>query len=261
MLCFYRVMTAFKIRFLGKAYAYTTTGIANLITSGLEKLTGKKFGRTSAEQMIKDPFGNLLAKAGGITTATLGIATLPTTAPIIGKGALSFAIKQPLIALVGAGLVTTKPGRELIVSAGKGLFKGGKELGVISGKLKKEGKELTISQGLKTAGLLGMGLAGGVLLPKVIPKVIPKIKNKVKKIEGLIYQPKEQLTKSKPVGIEGESPILPERTKVTTGKRSYKKRRAKKQPSVKQSVKINIINRPTGLKITNRNYLNEKTLI
>lgn len=75
--------------------------------------------------------------------------------------------------------------------------------------------------------------------------------------------PEEQLIiTEKPIGIEGEIPLTPEVTTITTGKKPYKRRRAKKVPSVRQSVRVNIFNRPvaTGIRITNKRYISPELL-
>lgn len=222
---------------LGKAYSGIVTGAAGLILTGMERVTGKKYGRITAKEFREEPVGRFLTGAATVTTLGLGVATLPVTAPFIVKA----AIAKPLVAIVGAGLVSTAGGRELIGAAAEGLFKGGEELGLLAEKLKKEDKELTIGEGLKAAGLVGAGVVAAV----GIPIAIKKIKEKIPEIPSF-EEPAEIIVSEKPIGVEDEMPILPETAKITVGKKPYKRRRATIIPPVKQYVKVNIINRATS---------------
>ena len=70
--------------------------------------------------------------------------------------------------------------------------------------------------------------------------------------------PEDQLIKEKPVGIDSEV-MTPETISLTPKKRK-KRAPKKKTPSVRQSVKININNRPVGLRVTNKRYINNGLL-
>ena len=98
----------------------------------------------------------------------------------------------------------------------------------------------------------------GALTRKEIKEQGKSLQQAVAGRGGLITQPAQQLTKEKPVGVEGEAPILPETTTISSGKRRYKRRTAKKTPSVRQSVRVNVIANPksTGMKIINKKYIN-----
>jgi len=112
------------------------------------------------------------------------------------------------------------------------------------------------------AALAGMGY-GAVMIAKIVGYV-KKPKEEIIEAPVIIPTepaPEKQLIPEKAVGVE-EAPILPETTTITTGKKPYKRRRAKITPSVKQSVRINIISRPvaTGLRILNKRYINQEVL-
>lgn len=96
--------------------------------------------------------------------------------------------------------------------------------------------------------------------------MIGRILKYVKKPEApeipSLAPPEEQLITEKPVGIEGEIPITPEVTTITVGKKPYKRRRVKKEPSVRQYVRVNIISKPvaTGMRIINKRYISPELL-
>lgn len=116
--------------------------------------------------------------------------------------------------------------------------------GEIIGETIETGKPpLSPKEALLTGGLLAGGVVGAVAVTKgldSLPSIIPE----------------------KPVGQSNQIPLTPATATITTGKKKYKRRKAKKTPSVRQSVKINIINKPrnTGFRITNKRYLNKELL-
>ncbi|GAI10901.1 unnamed protein product [marine sediment metagenome] len=228
-------------KFLKKAYAAVVAPVANILTAGIEKITGGTYGRTSVQEILEDPVGKVLSTAAGVTTLALGAVTLPYTAPVVAKAAVTFVAKAPVAALALGGLATVPAGRELIGQAAKGIFEGGKALGKAAEVAKEEGVPLTLKEGLKAAGLVGAGVVAAV----AVPKIIEKIKGLPEKIPSLI-EPEEVMIKEKPIGIEGEVPITPEVTEITVGKKPYKRRRAKIIPSVRQLVRVSVISRATG---------------
>lgn len=111
-----------------------------------------------------------------------------------------------------------------------------------------------------------LGAAGysAVMIGRILKYVkkpkIPEIPEDVGAPPVFIPPPDEQLITEKPLGIEGEIPLTPETTTITTGKRAYKRRRAKKTPSVRQSVRVDIVNKPIGMRITNKRYIRHELL-
>lgn len=200
------------------------------------------------------------------------------TKTVLGKIAKSFipvTTKGKIYAgvgtAVGAGILKTSPtartfAKEKVLGlpqVPKKIFGFGGEVGKVIEKERTFGKE-DIVKGLKVAGILGAGVAvGAVVIPKVIEKVKEiretKQEKELQPVESVSVDPAKQLLQEKPIGIQGEVPITPETTTIPTGKKTYKPRRAPKQPSVKQSVRLNIINTSTGIKQTNK-YLSQKVL-
>lgn len=235
--------------FLKKAYAGLVTAVAKPIVKAIGAITGKEYIPITAKEFLSEPVGKALSSAAAVTSIGLGVATLPYTIPVVAKAALA----KPVVALVGLGLVSTKGGRELIGYAAEGFVKGGEQLGLAYEKAAEKGEELTLGEGLKAAGLVGAGLVLGAGAPAIIEKT----KEIFAGFETLEIPPEKQLVTEKPIGIEGEVPITPETTTITTGKKPYKRRRAKITPSVRQYVRVNVISRSTSTGIRqSHKYLN-----
>jgi len=237
---------------IGKAYSGLVTGVAGVITAGIEKVTGETYGRMTAVEFREEPTGKVLTTAFTGTLTALGVATLPVTAPLVLKG----VIAKPVVALVGAGLLVTKGGRTLITKGVEGVYLGGKALGEAYEVAEEKGEEITISEALKTAGLVGAGLVVGAGAPAIIEKgkeIFTDITGK--ELKEVV--PKEQLIPEKAVGDAG-IPVTPATTTITTGKKPYKRRRAKITPPVKQYVRVDIINQPRNLQSIK--YINSNPL-
>lgn len=208
--------------------------------------------------------------------APIGLSAVATIPKTLIKAVTSFAKAKPLATVtatiggfLGYGVLKESPkAKEKVLSTIKKLpqvpkeiIGYGEEVGKVIEGERAFGKEDVI-KGLKTAGVFGAVVGAGAL-------IIPKIKDwrKAKKTEeGLILgetpmiqtEAKEQLITEKPIGIEGETPITPETISLTAEKKPYKRRRAKKPMSIRQSVRVNIINRTqsTGIRI-NKKYIND----
>lgn len=255
----------------GKVFSTAVTTPANIITAGLEKVTGKKYGRTTAKEFSESSFGKKLTKAAAVPAAGLVIAAgAGGRAASLAKSLVPATIKGKVItgtsALIGYGVLKSSPKAQKtvekaivslpdkpskIIGLGKGIGQ------VIEKKKKFTAKD--VGKALAVAGIVGGAAAGAaVILPKIKEKftkekaVVPEVSPGV--FEATPEQA-QQLVKEKPIGIEG-TPQTPQTTKITTGRKPYKRRRAKKTPSVRQSVRVNVINRSTGIR--NTNYIKER---
>lgn len=228
------------------------TGISGLIT---------KSALITPRLIKTDPVGSATKAIvlGGIAAAALS----PATA---GRAAVSL-IPKSVVGKVGAAftgitvgtvLVKSPKARKAVSQAPKTFIQTGLTGGEIiadvieTGKPKVGAKEALITGGLLAGGIVAaVGAVAVVKSIKKLPSILPLDKTIVPAI-----------VPEKAIGLEGEIPILPETATITTGKKPYKRRRAKKTPSIRQSVRINIINKPrnTGLRITNKRYLNAELL-
>lgn len=213
-----------------------------------------------ASEAASTTFGKVLGTSIAATAVAIPIALFPgaalTGVKAVGRTAAKHPIKTGLGVAVGVPMLASSP---KLVS---GIFSAGKELpsfgtglgGVIEGK-KTIGEFLTEHPILSTAAaVVGVAAVGKVAAPVIGGALAGR-----KKVA--IIQTESQ-TPVATGGLTGTSPILPQTQAITTGKRRYKRRTAKKTPSVRQSVRVNIINKPraTGMRIYNKRYINQPLL-
>jgi hypothetical protein len=270
--------------------------IGNAITSGIGKVTGKTYKKTSVAEAQKTTFGKVLGTSIAATAGALGVAVsgaavaaaggvrvisgkaVSAAAPIIAKAVSAAA---PIIAK-GAAKVITSPTTALKAIAVTGVVAGGGlaivpkvfqvtkkatqvAVPVITGEKKLTSEN--VADVAKVAGIVAgagaLAVGAGYVAEKVFEKkeekaidtnVIPEVAPGV--FEATPEQA-QQLQKEKAVGIQGE-PSTPETIKLSPEKKRYKRRRATKTPQVRQSVRINILNRPVTTGIRNTTYLKER---
>jgi len=83
-------------------------GIGNLITAGIEKITGKKYGRTTAAELAETPAGKALGLSTlGIGTALLGFTAGPTISSWVGiqSARLAASLGVSKGAVLGVGVL------------------------------------------------------------------------------------------------------------------------------------------------------------
>jgi len=275
---------------LKNVYATGVTTVANVITSGVEKITGKTYGRTSSEEFLSTKTGQVLSTAaagtaivgavaavgsavsaaGGVRAAASKVLTsvIPTTT----KGKIIAAVATPVI----VGAVTREPEKTLstAINAPKELSQFGGDVATFAASPSIDTARAVITESpiissavaVAAAGAVGSVVApvvGGYLQRETIQEQTKTLEKAISTAQpipesGIIKVPpqSEQLQKEQPLGDGGSAP-LPETTIINAPKKRYKRRQKQKTPSVRQSVKININNRPVGLKIENKRYLNE----
>src|SRR4030042_1166163 len=179
---------------------------------------------------------------------TAGVAGAVIATPFLREAAISTVVKHPVTTLLGTAVVaggglklvgpaftTTKKATEVAVP-------------IITGEKKITDKDF--SDVAKTVGIIAgvgaLGTAVGIIGSKVLGK------------EDKVETMKEAIVGSS-VGFQ---PIIPDTQTITTGRKAYKRRTTTKTPSLRQSVRVNIINNPvtTGLRITNKRFINERIL-
>lgn len=165
-------------------FAKFVTAGGNLLTEGLEKVTGKEFGRTTPEQFLATKTGRVLQTGATLTTLALGSAT--------GLG-----VTRTIIGLIGLGILAESPkARGVVKEAVIGFDPGGVGIGI--GKAAESGKLPDVGAALKGAGILGGITALGVGAVIGVPKILEKI------------------PKKKPKSIAAEKPITPETQVIQT---------------------------------------------
>lgn len=214
-------------------------------------LTGK-----AAEEEVKEQ-AKKFATGLAITAPAIALGAIPGAGVVAGRVAVAAAkpigtaiARKPVTAIVGAGVLVSGAAPTIV----KTLFKTGKVTGeVITGE-KPLTAETIAEVGKGVGAILGVaavGTAAGLVGKKILEK-------KVSAVPGGV-----PILTEKPVGVAGEVPLTPKTAPITKEKKPYKPRRAIKTPSVKQSVKINIISRPvaTGMRIINKRYLKQEMLV
>jgi len=239
--------------------------------------SGKKSGFKTAGRIVFNTAitaGAILGGSAVVTSARAGtlIPTVVRSSKIFGKTAVKSVIPKTIrgkvfattSTLLGIGVLKGSPkARKAVVTKVKQLPKApGKIVGFGESVGKViEGESVfnkgNVIQGTKTAGVAGLILSAGAL---VIPKAIDKFKED-KPLETVTPTlatepaPEKQLIAEKPQGIPGTPPTS---KTVSVGAVKRRKRRTKKKaPSVRQSVRVNIINTPRN---STKTYLNNNFL-
>lgn len=222
--------------------------------STIKQVTKEHFAKPLSAQITKTVlatagYASALYAGGAIATKGVG-AVAKTLIPATLKGKVIAGVVAP----IAVGAVIQSP--DLI---GKGLSApeqlaefGGDLSGVIADPSVASLVELVKgSPVISTA--IGVGVLGtaGMVGAKIVSDI--QTRKAIKGIGDL------------PVGVAGgiaQNPILPETVSVSPTKTASKRRRATKKQPIRQSVRVNIINRPTntGARITNKRYLNNELL-
>lgn len=250
---------------LGKAMDTFSAAFSSPVSTIKAITTKKTFAEVTKEHFEK-PLATQISKtvvstamyAGAVygagVIATKGVvAATATLIPATLKGKVIAAVAVPF----AAAYIVKKP--EIIETLAEVPATAWEAGGIAAEPTLKEGLEFVKEHPYMTAAALAAALAGAGYGAVMIGRILGKVK-KDKPVE-IIATP-DQLISEKPIGIEGETPITPETTTITTGKKPYKRRRAKKTPSVRQYVRVNIMNRPvnTGMRISNKRYISPELL-
>lgn len=167
----------------------------NIATSVLEKITGKKYGRTTTEEASKTTFGKILGLATAGTATGLLIASGGATAgaKVIATQAITKPIQTATAGLIGipliVGAVTTGSPEENIAKISQSAYKAG--AGIVE----------TIQEHPTASAVIG-SVAGGFGIYQVVKNIVEKLP------AASFYQAKDK-AKDKAKGIIGDKDILP----------------------------------------------------
>jgi len=229
----------------------------------LKELTAEAKSKPLSTQITKTVLstaGYASVALGAASVATKGIAaSAASLIPSTLKGKVIAAAAAPIV----LGAVIKEPSKTLgaVASAPSELAEFGGDVATFAASPSIEtAKEIIKESPIISAGLGILGVAAvGAAAANVVGGVLTR--EEMKK-QTAAFEKQAELMGSSSVGVSGETAILPERTTITTGKKQYKRHTAKKTPSVRQSVRVNIINKPsnTGIKVYNKRYINERLL-
>lgn len=230
-----------------------TKGYTQLLTGKKKKGAKTLYGITKKTKNE----GAVKTISRTVRTTALASAVLLGGGTAVGRTILAKAVvpksigglaKIPIVITGGTVLFKSKKARKVVdtFTDPTTAIRGGE---IIAETIETGKPGVSVKEAVVGGGLLAGAVVGGLAIVKgsqILPDLLPD----------------KQLIKEKPLGIEGETPITPQTATITTGKKKYKRRKVKKSPSVRQSVRVNIINRPTntGLRITNKRYLNKELL-
>jgi len=214
--------------------------------------------------------------AAGTVARSAVLAVVPTTP----KAALVTAIAAPVV----YGLVKSNPtgAQDVIAKAPSALVNVGENVGTLINEPTLANATNLIKENPVLVGAGAAALIGGAVLaaaPAVSSYLTREEMQKQTEAfdrqataaeallntggnQTLIAPPTTvQALKESPVGIGGDAPT-PETIKLSSKKKRSKRRTAKKTPSITQSLRVNILNAPrvTGMRITNKRYLNQRLL-
>lgn len=146
-------------------------------------------------------------KIAALPAAAATIALIPGAIPAIGTGVVRTVTKRPLLSLVGAGLLSIKPGRQLVGETAETIFRTGQKIPAGIAKLKEDkGDIFKILAGL---GLTGAAIAAITQAPKIIERIRERRAERAPAAQ-IQVQPIGTSTFQQPIGIV-EKEQIPEK--------------------------------------------------
>lgn len=284
---------------LQKAVLTPLAGTANLILSGLEKVTGKTYGRQSVEAAMQDKVATGLANViiggavalGGVVAApkiAAAVAAKGGTAAVVKSAAASLipaTAKGKIIAAVAApivvGAVMKEPTKSIqaVVKAPSELAQFGGDVATFAANPSLESaKEIIKESPLITTAATALGViaVGKAVLPAIATAkqtgAIQEQTEAYKQYTAGLEQAAAGITKPQLISVTDLStpnkdilPMTPQTqtlSSVPTGTKT-RKRRARKAvlPAINQNVRVNVINssKSVGISQTKR-YINKGLL-
>jgi len=244
---------------LKSVVAGVSTKGGNIITSGIEKATGKKLGRTTKEEFLESKTGNVLATGGAL--AITGLAGAGAKALVTSAGGVRAVTNKIVGNPIGAikttlGLATTSG-----VVAGGGLLLLPKVFDISKSATETLTGEKPLTSessgdvGKVVGGVLAgtvVGAVAGAVLPKVVDAVKGKDKDSVVSEPSIIPEPstaRESLLEPEDTGAV--SPITPQTQEIST--------ELPAEPKTTPSGAINKISNRINIKIRagNKRYIKQ----
>jgi len=227
--------------------------IGNLITSGLEKITKKKYGRETTKELAATKAGKVLGLATTAAAAAAAAAANPAIAArAVGSLVPKSGMGKAAALLVGGAAVTSKTVRKAIVETPSLIFEKGEALGKEAETQVSEG-----SSGGKTTTAVLLGAAAGLAIPKVLD-LIGQGKEKVSAAKetatGILQELPADLKEQLPVigSAPAEMPITPETEELIKTRRRKHKKKALEPPrqTIRQTVNVQV-----GVNAGNKKYI------
>jgi hypothetical protein len=246
------------------------------------KTTVKQVVTEFRSQPVKEQQKGIIKGAAGWSAAllTAGALAIPAVGSAVAGAAKSIipkTAKGKVIAAVAAPIATgaiirepTKTATTLINAPSELAQFGGDIASFAAAPSMSSAKNIFKESPLISTALIGAGVAGaGAAVTSAVSGYLTReeMEKQTKALEaqtaaiaagGLGGIGTTQLIKEQPMG-DGGTVTTPQTTTVSTEKRRYKRRTSKKEPLVRNSIRLNILNNPVGLKINStKKYLNER---
>lgn len=259
------------IKSLSKYGLAIPVGLGNLVTKGIEKITGKEYGRTTIDEAASTTFGKVLGTSILATGAALAVAVNPAAAAkaakavtpktIIGKGAAVFTTAA---AAASPKLTST------ILETPFQLAKAGKKTGEAIEDLEQKYDELPP---MGKVPLMVAGIGAAVGLPIVADKIIDLFNDKKDEIPLIDSPPPVDLA---PSSLESpkETEIFPEVNnelaqktpatpleETTTIAKTARKKRKKARLEPRTQTISQRVNVQVGVNSGNKKYIKNTILI
>lgn len=222
--------------------------IGNILTLGLEKVSGRKFGRQRTKELAQTRFGKTLGLAITGTGAVLAVALSPAAAArqaasLIPKSGLG---KAALLA-VGGAAVTSKVVRRAIIQTPSLIFEKGEALGLEAERQAEAAGE----RKPKTTTAVLLGAAAGLAAPFILGKVREKFTGQ--EVPTLDFEPlPSALPLPKERQAAAEKPVTAETQTIEAG---TKKKRRKSRPQPRRQTISQKVNVRVGVNAGNRKYI------
>jgi len=219
--------------------------LGSALTSGLELITGKKYIRTTSEEAAQTTFGKVLGSATAITGTGLLIASG------VGATLIPKTLGGKAVAVVGSATIlqserltkaTTKLPQEVVSLTSN--------VSQLIDEPSIENVKKTITESPIASAILGG--AAALTIGKGVGGIVSTILNTQATKENTQAMTTPQIVSEGKVVSEKEIstnegiPITPETQTISTGKKRYKRAKKTISPSIKNSVRVNIINHSVG---------------
>lgn len=256
-----------------KVFATAVTVPANLILSGIDKVTGLETKKTTSKEFSSSTVGKVLTGAASVPAAGLVIASgaIPAIAKTVAPKTITGGVIGASSAAVGYGILKSSPTAQSTVEKAieslpdkpsKAISLGAKIGDVIEKKTSFSSSD--ILKGAAAAGGVGLVAAGAAF---AIPKVVDYFGKEDKKAlidtnekqletmnSQVLSEQKATLPKEDTLKTDTSLATTPATTTIKTGVRKRKKYKKRPPQRISQSVRVNILNSNTNKRYINANH-------
>lgn len=214
------------------------TAIGNLLTLGIEKAAGRKFGRQTTKELAQTRFGKVLGLSITGTAAVLGVLLSPAAAArqaasLIPKSGFG---KTALLA-VGGAAVASPVIRKAIIQTPSIIFEKGEALGLEAERQAEAAGE----RKPKTTLAILAGAALGLAAPSILGKVRERFAGQ--EVPTLDFEPLPSvLPLPKEKEAAAEKPVTAETETIEAGvkKKPSKRRSQPRRQTISQRVNVRV---------------------